>query len=268
MASRRKKKKHIGFWIWLILLIVLLGVIVGLFLEKVLHIEVGNIVHFAPPNRLDSSMFTQTDGRVSYPGAVAGIDVSEHQQEIDWEAVKNDDIRFAIIRIGYRGSSIGGLFTDECFYDNITGAHAAGLEVGVYFYSQANCEAEAVEEARYVLRLLDGEKLECPVFFDWEEGTPRSARLHGVTMSDVSSFASAFCETIEAGGYEAGVYFNQKYGYGMKLYDLQDFDFWLAEFDDTMSFRFAAQYWQYTYQGTVDGIQTDVDLDLRFGGNE
>lgn len=267
MSAREKKKKHFGFWIWLILLILLLGVVVCLFLEKVMHVELGNFIHFAPMSHLDSSQFTKTDGRVSYPGAVAGIDVSEHQQQIDWEAVKDDGITFAIIRVGYRGSSVGGLFTDEYFLENLSGAHDAGLEVGVYFYSQANCEAEAVEEARYVLSLLGGAKLECPVFYDWEEGTPRSARLNGVTMSDVSTFASAFCKTIEAGGYEAGVYFNQKYGYGMKLYDLQDYDFWLAEFDDTVSFRFAAQYWQYTYQGTVDGIETDVDFDLRFGGN-
>ncbi len=268
MATRKKKKKHVGFWIWLILFILLLGVIVGLFLEKVLHVEVGNIIHLAPLNTLDSSQFSKNDGRVSYPGAVTGIDVSEHQKEIDWQAVKDDGIQFAIIRIGYRGSTVGGLFTDARFLENLSGAHAAGLEVGVYFYSQANCEAEAVEEARYVLNLLDGKKLECPIFYDWEEGTPRSERLNGVTMTDVSSFAAAFCKTIEAGGYDAGVYFNQKYGYGMKLYELQDYVFWLAEFDDTVSFRFATKYWQYTYQGTVDGIKTDVDLDLRFGGNE
>lgn len=268
MATRRKKKKRFGFILWLILFILLLAVLAGLFLEKVLHVEVGNIIHLAPLNRLDRSAFVSSDGRVTYPDAASGIDVSEHQQDIDWQAVKNDGISFAIIRVGYRGSSEGGLYIDERFRNNLEGAHAAGLEVGVYFYSQANSENEAIEEARYVLNILDGVKLECPVFYDWEEGTPRSARLDGVTLSDVSDFAAAFCETIETGGYDAGVYFNQKYGYGMKLYELQSYDFWLAEFDSTMSFRFETQYWQYTYQGTVAGIKTDVDLDLRFGGNE
>lgn len=268
MAARKKKKKHIGLIIWLILFILLLGVLVGLYIAKVNQIEVGNIIHLTPLAKYDKDAFSDENGRVSYPGAVAGIDVSEHQQGIDWEAVKNDGITFAIIRLGYRGSSQGSLYTDANFLQNLQGAHAAGLEVGVYFYSQANCEAEAIEEAQYVISALDGTTLECPVFYDWEEGTPRSERLDGVTMSDVSVFSAAFCKTVEAAGYDAGVYFNQKYGYGLKLYDLQDYDFWLAEFDTSVSFRFQTRYWQYTYQGRVDGIQTDVDLDLRFGGNE
>lgn len=268
MATRRKKKKHFGLVLWLILLILLLAIVASLFLAKLVHFEVGNIIRSAPRNHYDSSAFTTVNGRVTYPGAVSGIDVSEHQQKIDWEAVKNDGITFAIIRLGYRGSSKGGLYTDDRFYENLAGAHAAGLEVGVYFYSQANSEAEAIEEARHVLSVLDGVHLECPVFYDWEEGTPRSERLDGIELSDVSTFSDAFCETISEGGYKAGVYFNQKYGYGLRLYDLQDYDFWLAEFDDAVSFRYEPQYWQYTYQGKVDGIQTNVDLDLRFGGNE
>lgn len=268
MATRRKKKKSFAFFLWLILILLSLAVIAGLLLEKIMQIEIGNVVYLAPRNHYDKTAFTESDGRVSYPGAVSGVDVSEHQGEINWENVKNDGISFAIVRLGYRGSSQGGLYTDEFFYDNLSGAHAAGLEVGVYFYSQANSEAEAIEEARYVLSVLDDAQLECPVFFDWEEGTPRSERLDGVSISDVSTFSAAFCETIEAGGYKAGVYFNQKYGYGLRLYDLQEYAFWLAEFDDTISFRYHTQYWQYSYQGTVSGIETNVDMDIRFGENE
>lgn len=267
MAKHKKKKKHTGLILWLILLILLLAVVVVLFLAKFFHFELGNVVRSTPRNHFDSEAFSKADGRVTYPGADTGVDVSEHQQEIDWQAVKDDGISFAIIRLGYRGSTKGGLYTDDYFYSNLEGAHAAGLDVGVYFYSQANTEAEAIEEARYVISVLDGAELECPVFYDWEEGTPRAKRLENVTLTDVSDFSAAFCETVESYGYKAGVYFNQKYGYGMKLYDLTDYDFWLAEFDDSISFRFDTQYWQYTYQGTVDGIPLDVDLDLRFGGN-
>lgn len=272
MARRKKKKSVLGIVIWLILLILILGVVLLLFLSELSKNGVlpgaANVLQMPPRNERRQSDFSEADGRICYPGALTGIDVSEHQQQIDWTAVKNDGIDFAIIRMGFRGSSEGGLFVDECFYDNLNGAKAAGLGVGAYFYSQANSVEEAEEEAEYVLAALSGYTLDHPVFYDWEEGTPRSARLEGVTMLDVTEFANAFCKRIEEAGYEAGVYFNQRYGYSMKLYDLKDYAYWLAEFDDAMSFGFDVDYWQYTYQGVVDGISTTVDLDLYYPTEE
>lgn len=265
MSRREKKKHHIGFAVWLILLLLVLAMIVLLLVGKVFGLRMfgsGGVLPSVPINDRQKEDFTVTDDRVSYPGARPGIDVSEHQQSIDWEAVRADGIEFAIIRMGYRGSTYGTLSVDSCFYDNIKGAQAAGIDVGVYFYSQATSKDEAVEEAEYVLAAVSGYTLQCPIFFDWEEGTPRAERLNGVTMKDVADFSNAFCSRIEDAGYSAGVYFNQKYGYGMKLLGLQKYSFWLAEFSDYMSFGFDVQYWQYTYEGEVNGISTKVDLDL------
>ena len=267
MARKKKKKLRTGIKVWLglfaVLLLMLLTILILGIAGKQIPV-ISDVFPTAPRNMRSREDFSEVDGRIVYLGASMGIDVSEHQQQIDWEAVKADGIEFAIIRLGYRGSSEGGLFMDDCFAENISGAQAAGLEVGVYFYSQANSVAEAEFEAKYVLTALNGYSLQCPVFFDWEEGTPRSERLEGVSISDVCEFAKVFCRTVEEGGFKAGVYFNQKYGYGMRLYELQDYTFWLAEFNDAMTFGFDAQYWQYSYQGAVDGISTDVDLDLRF----
>lgn len=270
MAQQKKKKVNIGLTIWLILFLLLLAVIVLLLLGKVFGLRMfgsGGVISAVPINDRQREDFSVQDGRVSYPGARMGIDVSEHQQQIDWEAVRDDGIEFAIIRMGYRGSTYGTLCVDSRFYENLKGAQAAGIDVGVYFYSQANTDAQAVEEAEYVLAAVSGYTLQCPIFFDWEEGTPRAERLSGVTMKDVADFSNAFCNRIEEAGYSAGVYFNQKYGYGMKLLGLQKHSFWLAEFSDYMSFGFDVQYWQYTYEGEVDGISTKVDLDLCYVGD-
>lgn len=222
-----------------------------------------------PVNIRSASDFTERNGRISYPGAVTGIDVSSHQGKIDWAAVKADGISFAILRIGYRGYSLGSLNEDSFFRDNLAGARSAGLEVGVYFFSQATSVAEAEEEADYVLSLLDGETLDCPVFFDWEEIFEENSRTNDSSSLAVSEFAAAFCRRITENGYTAGAYFNQQYGYTiMHLSTLREYCFWLAEYRSDMSFFYDVQYWQYTGKGTVDGIATDVDMNLRFSGGE
>lgn len=272
MARKKKRKQRVGMTVWLVLfallLVLLLFLLFGELKERGLLFGGKERTDTAPLNDRSASDFSRVGDRIAYPGALTGIDVSEHQGQIDWNAVRQDGIDFAVIRMGFRGSTVGKITVDGQFYANLNGAKAAGIGVGVYFYSQANCEAEAIEEAEYVLAAVSGYTLDYPIFYDWEEGTPRSERLEGVTMSDVASFAEAFCKTVEAGGYRAGIYFNQKYGYGMNLNALRQYSFWLAQFSDAMTFRYDTELWQYTYQGRVDGIETDVDLDLAFQGND
>ncbi|MBR4193955.1 MAG: glycoside hydrolase family 25 protein [Oscillospiraceae bacterium] len=202
-------------------------------------------------------------GRPSYPGAVLGVDVSDHQGEIDWEKAAADGVRFAILRIGYRGYSEGGLSTDERFAENYVNAREAGLQLGVYFYSQAVSGEEAEEEADYVLKLLDGVPLELPVFFDWEEVS--IGRTGGKAGSAVGDYALRFCRTITEGGYQAGAYFNQRYGYSiMHLEALTDYSFWIAEYDSYQSFGYQTDFWQFTGSGHVDGINVIVDMDLMY----
>ena len=222
----------------------------------------------APRNSRATERFTLDEkGRPSYPGAVLGVDVSEHQEEIDWERVRADGVSFAILRIGFRGNTVGGLNVDESFATNYVNARNAGLSVGVYFFSQAISEAEAKEEAAYVLRLLDGIPLDLPVFFDWEEAV--DGRTAGKASSDVGAWSLVFCKAIDAGGYDAGVYFNQQYGYSiMHLENLTDYAFWIAEYQDNQSFAFQADYWQFTGQGHVDGIDMVVDMNLMYASEE
>ena len=208
---------------------------------------------------------------VNYIGTDAvvqqGVDVSFYQGEIDWNAVKAAGIDFAILRVGYRGwGEEGTLNPDETFAANLTGARAAGLEVGVYFFSQAMDVQEAREEAAYVLELLGDTPLELPVYFDWEHiATDEEARTHAVDTATLTELSLAFCETIEAGGYRGGVYFYRSLGYwAYDLAALQGRDLWLAAVGDAPEFRYRFDMWQYSYTGQVPGIPTDVDLNLRF----
>lgn len=209
-------------------------------------------------------------GRVVYEQnghrAKTGIDVSTHQKDIDWQAVAADGISFAMLRLGHRGYSEGGLFLDQTFAQNLQGALDAGLDVGVYFFSQAITPEEAEEEAEFVLDALGGRKLSFPVAFDWESIPGDTARTDGLDGETVTRCAAAFCKRIEDAGYKPAVYFNQTQGYlHYDLRELTEYTLWLAEYDAVPDFYYHFDLWQYTHKGQVDGIQGDVDLDLSFG---
>lgn len=219
------------------------------------------------------SEFTETefstDGQYRrYNGvhtSMTGVDVSEHQLEIDWQQVKDAGIEFAMIRAGYRGSTQGGLYTDEYFYRNIQGALDAGLEVGAYFFSQATSRAEAVAEAGYVTALLEDykDRITMPVVFDWEETGAADARTAGIENRQISECAQAFCQAVAREGYTPCVYLNRHMGYYQ--YDLSmltDYPVWFAGEGSYPDFHFRHSMWQYTFSGQVEGIPTEVDLDL------
>lgn len=208
-------------------------------------------------------------GRVTYEWngrrARAGVDVSTHQKDVDWQAVAADGVGFAMLRLGHRGYSEGGLFLDQAFEQNLRGALDAGLDVGVYFFSQAVTPEEAEEEADYVLDVLDGQELAFPVAFDWETIAGDEARTDGLDGETMTRCAAAFCKRIEDAGYRPAVYFNQTQGYlRYDLRELTDYELWLAEYDAAPDFYYHFDLWQYSHTGRVDGIQGDVDLDLAF----
>ncbi|MDO4815216.1 MAG: glycoside hydrolase family 25 protein [Bacillota bacterium] len=199
-----------------------------------------------------------------YSSVLRGVDVSEHQQEIDWQQAADSGVKFAIIRAGgrYYGEE-GALYEDDFFKKNLQGAIDAGLDVGVYFFSQAINEREAVEEAEFALSLIDGAELKLPVFIDWEriEGG-RAYELDGDTMT---SCAEAFCETVRDAGYEAGVYFNLDTGYyGYELARLTDYMFWCACPGDYPYCYYAHDIWQCSFSGSVPGINGVCDLNMMF----
>ena len=216
--------------------------------------------------------FDGRDGRVVYTGedydTVFGIDVSEWQGEIDWQKVAASGVKFAFIRSGYRGYTMGTLKEDRYFKQNMEGASANGIQIGVYFLSQAINVAEAIEEANYVLEQIENYNVELPVIFDWEKYDAEQfpdARTNDVELSVMSICAVAFCETVKAAGRDAGIYFNLQYGYyGFDLGRLKDFSLWLADPSDYPKFYYAGNIWQYDPHGTIDGIDGEVDFDLMF----
>lgn len=213
--------------------------------------------------------FYELDGIRFYYGGdyegIAGVDVSSYQSDIDWELVKKSGVEFAMIRVGYRGWSSGELDLDNCFQEHMEGALEAGLDVGVYFFSQALTPEEAIQEAQYTLENIAGYEISCPIVYDWEEVSAPDARTNDMNMLLLTSCAEAFCQTIEQAGYKAGVYFNQAYGYEqLNLMSLKEYDFWLAEYADYPTFLYNFQMWQYTNEGKVPGIEGDVDLNIMF----
>lgn len=199
-----------------------------------------------------------------------GIDVSAHQRSIDWQQVADAGVQFAMIRIAYRGwGSAGNLLQDNYAMANLDGASAAGLKIGVYIYSQAITVEEAIEEAQFVLTLLDGRALEMPVVFDWEQPSADEARTKNLDNETLNACAMAFCQTIQDAGYTPMVYFNQKqakYQYDLTALQKAGYPFWLAMYADAFTYAHHAQMWQYTSSGSVPGINGRVDLDLYFPG--
>ena len=196
-----------------------------------------------------------------------GIDVSAYQGDIDWDAVRSDGVEFAILRIGVRGyGEEGNIKLDEKFFDNYEKAHKAGLDVGVYFFSQAISPEEAQEEAKFVLEQLDGRKLEYPVVFDWEPATvtdPEDVpRTEDVMPGTLTLSAISFCETIRDAGYDSMIYLGKKLAYlKYDLRQLGDYPVWLALYSTDLTYICDFDMWQYGY-GEVDGIEGDVDFNV------
>lgn len=200
--------------------------------------------------------------------SVTGIDVSHWQKEIDWEQVKESGVDFAMIRLGYRGYEQGGLNLDSYATANLDGAIAAGLDVGVYFFSQAITPEEAEEEAYFVLEHLEPYKdyITMPVVFDWEHVSNANARTANMRDPDMLTDCTlAFLQTIEASGYRTMVYFNrtQSWKY-LNLEELKDYEFWLAAYTQRMDFPYKIQMWQYTNTGKVPGVVGDCDINIYF----
>lgn len=207
---------------------------------------------------------SENTGILEATEATFGIDVSKWQKDIDWEAVAASGVRFAIIRCGYRGSSTGCLVEDPYFLRNIQGAKDAGIEVGVYFFTQAVNEVEAVEEASMVVSLCRDYELDYPVFID-TEGAGGNGRADQLNAAERTAVCRAFCTTIQNAGYQAGVYSSRNWFYE-RLEDeqLQEFVLWDAEYREAPLYTGNYSIWQYTSNGHIDGINTRVDLNLSY----
>lgn len=208
------------------------------------------------------------EGRITYSDDTVsikhGVDVSKFQGDIDWKKVKNDGYEFTYIRAGYRGYEKGKLTEDEKFVDNIEGANEAGMDVGVYFFTEAISEAEGREEADFVLELLEGHIVNLPIVIDVEESANKSkSRSRNLTPKERTAIVKAFCERIKEAGYTPMIYGNLKSHMRMtNIEELEEYDKWFAYYRFPLKFPYKFKVWQYSSTGKVDGIKGDADLNI------
>ena len=222
------------------------------------------------PNTYDSSAFVSNGTYLTYQGdapSYIGVDVSSHQKQIDWAQVAASGVDFAMIRAGYRGYYNPTLNKDTYFDYNIQQALANGLEVGVYFFSQAITVEEAQQEAYLLLEWIRDYNITYPVVFDWESVNDEDSRTKDTDGETVTKCALAFCKIIEDAGYLPMTYGSPSkiYAGGIQLEYLQNYPFWLAHYTKDWtpsSFRYHYDMWQYSSTDSVPGIEGNVDLDL------
>ena len=212
-----------------------------------------------------------------HPNIKVGIDVSRYQGKIDWNAVKKDGIDYVMVRAGFRGyGESGTLNVDTMFEENVRGARAAGLDVGVYFFSQAKNMEEGIKEAEYTIGLIKKFDINYPVAFDTEESSSptNTGRADNISVKDRTDATKGFCSTIEKAGYKTLIYASP---YWLKnkldLSQLSQYKIWLANYtgatqDDPLkrpsSYKGDYVMWQYTSNGTVDGVDGAVDCDIYY----
>ena len=194
----------------------------------------------------------------SYPG----VDVSAFQRDIDWQKVKDSGIRFAMLRLGYRGYESGKLVEDEYIQQNLKATKEVGIPIGAYFFSQALTIKEVDEEIDFMLKVLGDYELHMPIVLDWEipTDTARTAQMDARTLTALQEY---FCKTMSEKGYTPMVYFNwHQSNTLLYLNELEDYPFWLALYTNRMTYPYHVEMWQYTASGRVPGIPGDVDINV------
>ncbi len=188
-----------------------------------------------------------------------GIDVSTWQDEIDFEKVKANGVEFVIIRMGFGHNNDGENVYDNRYFENIKKAKEAGLDIGIYFFSYASNESEAINQANFILDTLDGEDLELPIVFDWEDW--EDFEEYNLNFNDINNIADAFLNKIEESGYEAMLYGSASYL--ENVWDL-DYKVWMAHYTDQTDYEGDYYIWQLTSSGKVDGISGNTDLNVLY----
>ena len=216
-------------------------------------------------NNLDNSNIIYKYEDENYTSKL-GIDVSEYQGEIDWGKLKEAGVEFAILRLGYRGyGQAGRIVLDEKFEENYAGATENGIEVGVYFFSQAINIDEVREEAEIVLSHLERKQITYPVAFDLERIKHDDARTDNLTNEEISNMALEFCKIIESNGYTPCVYGNSKtFTTKMALEQFNNYNKWYADYLEKPLYPYEFSIWQYTEKGRIDGIEGNADLNICF----
>ena len=247
----------------------------ALFLDQLVVANSGRYYFFPISDDIDHHGFSEDDfeydekGFLYYAGDDAsvnvktGVDVSRFQGKIDWKSVADDGIDYAIIRVGLRGTTEGKLLYDDCFEDNVKGALQNGVDVGVYFYSQAVSVDEVKEEVQMMLDAIEPYEIKYPVVIDVESAESDEARTAGMSSDDYEEIVSTFCDMVRQAGYTPMIYGNVKsFTLLMDATDVDDYDIWIAYYGTPLYYPYHFDMWQYSSTGKVNGIDGDVDLNV------
>ena len=251
----------------------------ALFPDQIVVASSGRYYFFPISDQIEHHGFSEedfvegSDGFLEYVGDDStvelkkGVDVSRFQGAINWEKVKGAGIDFAIVRAGLRGTTEGKLLEDDYFQDNVEGAIENGIDVGVYFYSQAVNEEEAKEEVQMILDLIEPYDITYPVVIDVESAESDTARTVDLTTDDYEKVVKVFCETVKSAGYTPMIYGNVKsFTLLMDAVDVDNYDIWIAYYGTPLYYPYHFNIWQFTSSGKVDGIDGNVDLNIAING--
>lgn len=225
------------------------------------HLE-RNTYDFTKLTMRQEQLAYYADGKTySYVGA----DLSKYNGEVDFVALKQSGVSYVMLRLGARGYGSGQIMLDEKFADYMVKATEAGLNIGVYFYSQAITEAEAEEEANFVIQNLENYQITYPVAFDMEYVPNDTARIESLNRDEKTKVAKAFLETVKKAGYKPLVYGTKEWL--IKQVDLTrmtDYDIWLSQQEAVPDYPYQFQMWQYAQDGNLSGVDGDVNLNISF----
>lgn len=232
----------------------------------------AELLEDVPKTAYDPELLIEKDGYKYYTdenGEITskiGIDVSKFQQEVDFQAVKEAGMDFVIIRLGFRAyGEKGEIIEDEMFASNIQKALDAGLEVGVYFFSQALDEEETLEEAQFVLDKLEDYEITGPVVFDTEEIKDDVARTDNLEKKQFTDNCITFCDAVKEAGYDTMIYANMKWmAFTLELERLTEYEKWYADYEPHPQCPYEFAMWQYTEEGSVPGVEGNVDINVWF----
>jgi len=246
-----------------------------LFPEQIVYLDNGQVTFtdYDPNlvlNTYDWDNLVITDDKYDYmladmSQAIQGIDVSKFQGDIDWTAVAADGIEFAFLRVGYRGYTEGMIYGDDYFHQNAQNATDNGINVGVYFFSQATTTEEALEEANFVLNEIKDYRVSYPIVFDMEDIAGAVERTSYLTKDEITAITIAFCDKIANAGYTPMIYGNSHWFFSkLDLEQIAKYDKWYAQYSREPYYPYAFTVWQYSNSGIVNGTNGAIDRNLSF----
>ncbi len=221
-------------------------------------------------NTYDFTSLVSNDGKLKYYSdgkkiSFLGVDVSRYQKDINFSTLKQNGVEYVMIRLGSRGYKTGALQLDEYFTKNLEQAQNAGLDIGIYFYSQAMTQEEAIEEANLVIENIKDKNIKYPIAFDMEFVENDQARVETLSRDERTVITQAFLKRISEAGYIPMIYGSKEWLIKrIDISKLSGYSVWLADEEDIPDYPYQFEMWQYTKKGTISGIDGFVDLNISF----